>query len=110
MTWVLAPLTAVDWLTGEALTLAYVNKLCLRLSFLTGIAHYCNRGRVSLRPKGEVSGKSHSLAEACADCGSHLLVFSAVMFCEGYSCRTLRRSCVIIGCDSKLTLKIERAG
>ncbi|AUG91605.1 Phosphoribosyl-AMP cyclohydrolase [Candidatus Hodgkinia cicadicola] len=48
----------------------------------------------SLVIKGEVSGNVHSLAKAYADCDSDLLLFGVVVFCEGCSCHTLRRSCV----------------
>ncbi|AUG33990.1 Phosphoribosyl-AMP cyclohydrolase [Candidatus Hodgkinia cicadicola] len=91
---VLAPVVVVDHFTGETLMFAFVNKLCLRLSFITGVAHYYSRERARLWLKGEVSGNVHSLTKAYADCDSDLLLFSVVVLCEGYSCHTLRRSCV----------------
>ncbi len=45
---VLAPVVVVDHFTGETLMFAFVNKLCLRLSFITGVAHYYSRERARL--------------------------------------------------------------
>ncbi|AUG34146.1 Phosphoribosyl-AMP cyclohydrolase [Candidatus Hodgkinia cicadicola] len=79
-------------IAGVALMFAYVNKL--RLRWLGGF----QRTRLGR----EASASVHGLAEACADCGSDLLLFGVVMFCEGYS----RCNAFIIACDSGFALRL----
>ncbi len=73
---------------------AFANKICLRLSFVTGIAHYFSRARANVWLKGKLSGNVHSVVSVYADCDSDSLLFSVVVLREGFSCHTLRHSCV----------------
>ncbi|XXM93253.1 MAG: phosphoribosyl-AMP cyclohydrolase [Candidatus Hodgkinia cicadicola] len=93
MTQALASVIVTDCFTGEVLMLAFVNKLCLRLSFVTRIAHYYSRERACVWVKGATSGSVHSVVKAYADCDSDSLMFNVIVFNEGYSCHTLARSC-----------------
>ncbi len=52
----LAPVVVQDAVTGDVLTLAYMNDEALRLTHETGRAHYWSRSRNALWRKGETSG------------------------------------------------------
>ncbi|XXN13869.1 MAG: phosphoribosyl-AMP cyclohydrolase [Candidatus Hodgkinia cicadicola] len=73
--------------------LAFVNRLCLRLSLLTGIAHYYSRQRQCIWLKGVTSGNIHSVVRAYVDCDSDSLKLSVIVLGDGCSCHTLRNSC-----------------
>ncbi|XXN19816.1 MAG: phosphoribosyl-AMP cyclohydrolase [Candidatus Hodgkinia cicadicola] len=73
--------------------LAFTNVLGLRLSFITGLAHYYSRACARIWLKGSTSGSVHRVVGACADCDSDSIMFSVVVFGDGSSCHTLRRSC-----------------
>ncbi|XXM90076.1 phosphoribosyl-AMP cyclohydrolase [Candidatus Hodgkinia cicadicola] len=86
-----------DFFSGELLTLAYINALCLRLSFVTGIAHYYSRRRARVWLKGAISGGVHKLVDMFSDCDSDSLMFSVVVLGAGCGCHTLRPSCFYKG-------------
>lgn len=54
--------------SGEVLMLAHMNAEALRLTLVTGLAHYRSRARRRLWKKGEQSGHVQELVEARIDC------------------------------------------
>ncbi|MGP1918312.1 MAG: phosphoribosyl-AMP cyclohydrolase, partial [Candidatus Hodgkinia cicadicola] len=64
----LIPVVVTDFYSKEVLMLNYVDELCLKLSFATGIAHYWSRSRVCIWVKGTSSGNLHILQSVRTDC------------------------------------------
>ncbi|XXM93448.1 phosphoribosyl-AMP cyclohydrolase [Candidatus Hodgkinia cicadicola] len=73
--------------------LAYANKLCLRLSLVTGLAHYCSRDRSRVWLKGATSSNLHLLLSVRVDCDADALLFGVLVANSGVTCHTLKRSC-----------------
>ena len=87
----LAPCIVQDWLTGEVLTLAYMNAESLRLTRETGETHFFSRSRDELWHKGETSGNVQAVRAIRYDCdGDALLVLVEP---AGPACHTGERSC-----------------
>ncbi|WGS83531.1 MAG: phosphoribosyl-AMP cyclohydrolase [Candidatus Hodgkinia cicadicola] len=73
--------------------LAYVNKLCLRLGLVTGLAHYYSRGSGRVWLKGATSSNLHLLVSVSIDCDADALLFGVLVASSGVTCHTLKRSC-----------------
>jgi phosphoribosyl-ATP pyrophosphohydrolase/phosphoribosyl-AMP cyclohydrolase len=87
----LVPCVVQDWLTGEVLTLAYMNAESLRMTRETGETHFFSRSRGELWHKGETSGNVQSVKAIRYDCdGDALLVLVEP---AGPACHTGERTC-----------------
>ena len=87
----LAPCVAQDFVSGEVLTLAYVNAESLRLTVETGDLHFYSRSREEIWRKGETSGNVLKLRQLRLDCDGDALV--ALVEPTGPACHTGERSC-----------------
>ncbi|MGQ9461773.1 MAG: phosphoribosyl-AMP cyclohydrolase [Candidatus Fervidibacter sp.] len=70
----LIPVVIQDALTGEVLTLAYMNKDAVRLTFETGKTWFWRRRHQRLMMKGERSGRVQLVREILVDCDADALV------------------------------------
>jgi phosphoribosyl-ATP pyrophosphohydrolase/phosphoribosyl-AMP cyclohydrolase len=87
----LVPCVMQDWVTGEVLTLAYMNEEALRRTLETGEMHFYSRSREELWHKGETSGNVQRLRQIRYDCDGDALV--ALVEATGPACHTGQRSC-----------------
>jgi phosphoribosyl-ATP pyrophosphohydrolase/phosphoribosyl-AMP cyclohydrolase len=87
----LVPCVMQDWVTGEVLTLAYMNEEALRRTLETGEMHFYSRSREELWHKGEASGNVQRLRQIRYDCDGDALV--ALVEPAGPACHTGQRSC-----------------
>ncbi len=87
----LIPAILQDSASGEVLMMAWMNREALRLTRLTGQAHFWSRSRQELWHKGATSGNTMAVEEIRADCdGDALLLWVKP---AGPACHTGRRSC-----------------
>ena len=87
----LVPCVVQDWLTGEVLTLAYMNEEALRLTRETGETHFFSRSRQQLWHKGETSGNTQLVKALRYDCDADALL--ALVEPAGPACHTGERTC-----------------
>ena len=87
----LVPCVMQDWITGEVLTLAYMNADALRLTAETGEVHFYSRSRRELWHKGETSGNVQRVRQLRYDCDADALL--ALVEPAGPACHTGERSC-----------------
>jgi len=87
----LVPCVAQDALTGEVLTLAYMNEEALRRTRETGLMHYWSRSRNRLWKKGEESGHVQEVVALELDCDGDALL--AKVRRHGPACHTGEASC-----------------
>jgi len=88
----LVPAVAQDALSGEVLTLAWMNRDALERTARTLLAHYWSRSRGALWQKGEQSGHVQRVREIRMDCDND----SVLLLVEqegGIACHTGRRRC-----------------
>ncbi len=87
----LVPCIVQDSMTGEVLTLAYMNAEALRLTRKTGAVHFFSRSRQELWRKGATSGNALVLRAIRYDCDGDALV--ALVAPTGPACHTGERTC-----------------
>jgi phosphoribosyl-ATP pyrophosphohydrolase/phosphoribosyl-AMP cyclohydrolase len=87
----LAPCVMQDALTGEVLTLAYMNADALALTLETREMHFYSRRRREIWHKGSSSGNVQRLRQLRFDCDADALV--ALVEPAGPACHTGERSC-----------------
>lgn len=87
----LVPCVMQDALTGEVLTLAYMNDEALRLTLETREMHFWSRSRGKIWHKGETSGNVQRLVQLRYDCDGD--AFVALVEPAGPACHTGERSC-----------------
>jgi phosphoribosyl-ATP pyrophosphohydrolase/phosphoribosyl-AMP cyclohydrolase len=87
----LIPCVVQDWLTGEVLTLAYMNDESLRLTLETGETHFFSRSRQELWHKGATSGHIQAVRALRYDCDGDSLL--ALVEPRGPACHTGQRTC-----------------
>ena len=87
----LVPCVVQDWVTGEVLTLAYMNELALERTRATGELHLWSRSRQELWHKGASSGNTQAVKAIRYDCDGDALV--ALVQPSGPACHTGERSC-----------------
>jgi phosphoribosyl-AMP cyclohydrolase / phosphoribosyl-ATP pyrophosphohydrolase len=93
----LLPVVVQDEATGEALMLAFANRLALEKTLTTGQMHFWSRRRNELWRKGETSGNTLALVSLHADCDSDTVL--ARVTPSGPTCHTGERSCFGDGTD-----------
>src|SRR3954468_22222927 len=87
----LAPCVIQDAVTGEVLTLAYVNAEALERTMETGEMHLWSRSRDELWHKGETSGNVQRVREPRYDCDADAVL--ALVDPTGPACHTGERTC-----------------
>ncbi len=87
----LVPCVVQDWLTGEVLTLAYMNAAALTRTRETGEMHFWSRSRQELWHKGATSGNTQAVRAIRYDCDGDALL--ALVEPAGPACHTGERSC-----------------
>ena len=87
----LAPCIVQDAVTGEVLTLAYVNEESLERTRETGEMHFWSRSRDELWHKGETSGNVQRVRELRYDCDADAVL--ALVDPAGPACHTGERTC-----------------
>ena len=92
----LIPAIAQDWLDGNVLMMAWMNKLSLEETFKTGEVHYWSRSRNELWHKGKTSGHKQILKEIRLDCDSDAILISIEQV-GSIACHKGVRSCFYKG-------------
>ncbi len=87
----LIPAIAQDWISGEVLMLAYMNKESLERTIKDKKAWYWSRSRNKFWMKGETSGHTQEVKEIFFDCDADALLLKIVQ--TGPACHTGNRSC-----------------
>ena len=87
----LIPAIVVDDVTGQVLTLAYMNRESLQMSMEKGLTCFYSRSRQALWLKGETSGNYQLIVSITADCDCDALVVRVNK--DGPACHTGEESC-----------------
>jgi len=87
----LVPCVTQDWVTGEVLTLAYMNAESLERTLETGEMHFWSRSRQELWHKGATSGNVQRVRALRVDCDADALL--ALVEPDGPACHTGERTC-----------------
>ena len=87
----LIPAIVTDAITGQVLTLAYMNKESLRISMEKELTCFWSRSREELWLKGETSGNYQHIVSITADCDKDALVVKVER--DGPACHTGSVSC-----------------
>ncbi|MDR1657922.1 MAG: phosphoribosyl-AMP cyclohydrolase [Deltaproteobacteria bacterium] len=88
----LVPAVAQDYLTGEILMLAYMNRESYEKTLATGQVHYFSRSRQELWHKGGGSGNVQLVKGLYLDCDQDAVVVKIEQV-GGSACHTGNRSC-----------------
>jgi len=88
----LVPAIAQDAVSGEVLTLAWMNRDALARTAQTQSAHYWSRSRGKLWRKGEQSGNAQRVLEIRLDCDNDAVLLLVEQE-GGIACHTGRRRC-----------------
>ncbi len=91
----LVPCVVQDWVTGEVLTLAYMNAVALERTQATGELHLWSRARQELWHKGATSGNTQAVKALRVDCDGDALL--ALVEPGGPACHTGERTCFYRG-------------
>ncbi len=87
----LIPAVITDELSGEVLTVAYMNRESLKISMEKGLTCFWSRSRQELWLKGETSGNYQHIVSITADCDRDALVI--VVKKDGPACHKGTDSC-----------------
>ncbi len=87
----LIPAIVQDWLTGEVLMQAYMNKESLAKTIETGRTWFWSRSRQKLWNKGETSGHFQFVKSIRYDCDLDTLLILAEQ--RGFACHTGQHTC-----------------
>jgi phosphoribosyl-AMP cyclohydrolase / phosphoribosyl-ATP pyrophosphohydrolase len=87
----LVPCIVQDWVTGEVLTLAYMNRDALERTNQSGETWFYSRSRGELWHKGETSGNVQSVRGLRYDCDADAIL--ALVEPAGPACHTGERTC-----------------
>ncbi len=87
----LIPAVVQDAVTGEVLTVAYVNRESLAKTFEIGETVFYSRSRQCLWHKGETSGNTQKIVKITTDCDQDAIVMHVTP--KGPACHTGARSC-----------------
>ncbi|RKZ94548.1 MAG: phosphoribosyl-AMP cyclohydrolase [Gammaproteobacteria bacterium] len=88
----LAPVITQEFETKQVLTLAWMSKESLQLTFETGHAVYWSRSRQKLWHKGEQSGNQQLIKSIRLDCDNDAILVEVVQK-GGIACHTGRHHC-----------------
>ncbi len=102
----LIPAIVVNDVTGDVLTLAYMNKESLEISLEKGLTCFYSRSRNCLWLKGETSGNYQHIVSITADCDYDALLVRVSK--DGPACHTGAESCfhnTVMGTNERFSLK-----
>ena len=102
----LVPAIAQDVVTGNVLTLAWMNREALARTASSGEAHYWSRSRRALWRKGETSGYVQKVREIRLDCDNDAILL-AVEQGGGIACHTGRERCFFQKLDGERWVDVE---
>jgi phosphoribosyl-AMP cyclohydrolase len=102
----LVPAIAQDAVSGEVLTLAWMNREALQRTAQTSQAHYWSRSRSALWRKGESSGHGQRVLEIRLDCDNDAVLLMVDQE-GGIACHTGRRRCFFQRLDNGAWLTVE---
>ncbi|MEI6132246.1 MAG: bifunctional phosphoribosyl-AMP cyclohydrolase/phosphoribosyl-ATP diphosphatase HisIE [Bacillota bacterium] len=88
----LVPAIAQDWVTGEVLMMAWMNRESLGLTLEMGNATYWSRSRNKLWVKGESSGNIQIVKDMLLDCDGDTILLKVEQI-GGIACHTGNRTC-----------------
>ncbi|HQP49104.1 MAG TPA: phosphoribosyl-AMP cyclohydrolase [Spirochaetota bacterium] len=88
----LIPAIAQDYVTGDVLMMAYINRESWELTLKTGIVHYWSRSRNKLWKKGESSGNVQEVKEIRVDCDNDTILIKVNQIGDA-ACHEGYRSC-----------------
>ena len=88
----LLPVIVQDFVSGEVLMLAYLNREAFDESVKTGRGVYFSRSRQKLWRKGESSGHFQIIRQILIDCDRDTVLFKVEQIGAG-ACHTGHRSC-----------------
>ncbi len=97
----LIPVVAQDYLLGDVLMLAYMDREAFELTLESGYAHYFSRSRNRIWKKGESSSHTQEVKDILIDCDADTILLKVKQ--NGVACHTGTRSCFF-----KSILKGER--
>ncbi|MBI5327596.1 MAG: bifunctional phosphoribosyl-AMP cyclohydrolase/phosphoribosyl-ATP diphosphatase HisIE [Deltaproteobacteria bacterium] len=95
----LVPAIAQDYVTGDILMMAYMNRDALEKTLSTGRAYYFSRSRNKLWLKGETSGNIQEVKAIYYDCDKDAILLKVKQ--TGVACHTGERSCFFRRLDKK---------
>ncbi len=97
----LIPVVAQDYLSGDVLMLAYMDREAFELTLESGYAYYFSRSRNRIWKKGESSNHTQEVKDILIDCDADTILLKVKQ--NGVACHTGTRSCFF-----KSILKGER--
>ncbi len=71
----LIPVVAQDYLSGDVLMLAYMDREAFELTLESGYAHYFSRSRNRIWKKGESSSHTQEVKDILIDCDLPILFY-----------------------------------
>ncbi len=101
----LVPAVAQERDSGSVLTLAWMNRASLRLTFEEGYATYWSRSRRQIWRKGETSGHWQKVHEIWLDCDDDALLLRVAQ--QGVACHTGQMSCFHRRLDKRGWQRVE---
>jgi phosphoribosyl-ATP pyrophosphohydrolase/phosphoribosyl-AMP cyclohydrolase len=101
----LVPVITQDFMTGEVLMLAYMNREALEKSIETGMVHYWSRNRQKLWLKGETSGHFQYMKSLSMDCDGDALLVKVDQ--KEAACHTGHHSCFFRQMDGNDTAEVQ---
>ena len=93
----LVPAIAQDYLSGEVLMMAWMNKHALQKTLESKNVYYWSRSRGELWLKVATSGHTQTLKEIFLDCDGDTLLLKIEQV--GVACHTGERSCFFRACS-----------
>ncbi len=96
----LIPAIAQDAKTKQVLMLAYMDKVALKLTLSTKIAHYFSRSKQRIWKKGETSGNIQKVEDIFIDCDDDTILLMIEQV-GGVACHTGRESCFFTKLDTE---------
>ena len=87
----LVPAIVQDYVSGEVLMVAYVNREALKRTIETGYAHFWSRSRNKLWLKGETSGNKLRVVNVLVDCDTDTIIYLVIP--SGPACHTGNKTC-----------------
>lgn len=87
----LVPAVIQDYITGEVLMVAYMNRESLEETIKTGYTNFWSRSRGELWKKGETSGNLQKVKDIRIDCDNDCLLINVEQ--TGVACHTGKHTC-----------------
>ncbi len=82
----LIPVVTQDYLSGDVLMLAYMDREAFELTLESGYAHYFSRSRNRIWKKGESSNHTQEVKDILIDCDADTILLKVKQ--NGVACHT----------------------